>query len=116
MTRIVVARAGYFTLIIWITVLLTGFGSEGVVGLALAKHLRAYGETGALLWRAAQLWFPFLLLISVGAQSLFGLPFLVLGLWKCGFPETFTYLIGAYDAGLRPLTVAKISRFTRTSA
>ena len=32
-------------------------------------------------------------------------------MWKCGFPETFTYLIGAYEAGLFPLTASKLSRF-----
>ena len=33
--------------------LLNGFGSEAVIGLALAKHLRSHGETGVMLWCAS---------------------------------------------------------------
>ena len=43
-------------------------------------------------WRAAQLAFPLFLSIALYSRSLFGLPFLVAGLWKLGFPEALSHV------------------------
>eukprot|EP00039_Didymoeca_costata_P025460 m.13436 g.13436 ORF g.13436 m.13436 type:complete len:793 (+) comp4853_c0_seq1:200-2578(+) len=45
------------------------------------------------VWRLAQLAFPLCLSIAILSESVFGLPFLIIGLWKFGFPETVSNLI-----------------------
>ena len=47
-------------------------------------------------YKYVQLLFPFFVSIAFFSTSVFGLPFLVLGLWKCGFPENVCCIIQAY--------------------
>jgi hypothetical protein len=83
----------YYTLISWITVCITGFGSEAILGLHLLKSVSL--ENMKVLWHFAQFLFPLLALCSIQlAATQNGLCFIVLvgGLWKFGFPETASYL------------------------
>ena len=108
----------YVTLLVWITVLVVGFTSEAVVGLPLVKFLATRGivpgssssprpsnegtEDALLvtLWHGAQLYFSLFVLVAFMSESVFGLPLLVMGLWKFGFPETLTYMIEGRSRGL----------------
>ena len=85
----------YVTMLMWLTVILAGFGSEAVVGLILVQVFRKYGQT---LWTTAQFWFSLLVLVPFTTDSPFGLPFLVVGLWKFFFPETITCLSMAHGS------------------
>ena len=42
------------------------------------------------LFDVAQLLFPLFVAIGLTSRSVFGLPLVVVGLWKMGFPETVT--------------------------
>ena len=55
-----------------------------------------------------QLLFGLCLTVSFFSRSVFGLPFLVLGLWKGGFPETTGLLMFAYHE--RHLKAAESTR------
>ena len=50
------------------------------------------------LWTTAQFWFSLLVLVPFTTDSPFGLPFLVVGLWKFFFPETITCLSMAHGS------------------
>ena len=57
------------------------------------------GFVNKTTWTLAQLIFPLFLSIAVvgaRARSVFALPFLVVGLWKMGFPETCSGLVTAH--------------------
>ena len=75
---------------LWLTVCITGLGSEMVVGEWFVQKL-SEGD-GTVLWHASQLLFSLCISISLYSATPLGLPFTVVGLWKFGFPET----IGAY--------------------
>eukprot|EP00039_Didymoeca_costata_P006981 m.95117 g.95117 ORF g.95117 m.95117 type:complete len:645 (+) comp13478_c0_seq3:39-1973(+) len=96
------------------SLLLLGWGSEIVFSLWLLKQpeeqdIDMFDDTEFIMatggfdeasryriigiWRLAQLAFPLFLSISLMGESVFGLPFMVVGLWKCGFPETVTNMI-----------------------
>jgi hypothetical protein len=79
------------TLYLFISTALTGHASEllflySVTDITLLKPFYKY----------VQLLFPFLVSIAFFSQSVLGLPFLVLGLWKFGFPENTSLLIQAF--------------------
>lgn len=78
------------TLILWVTSVVTGLGIEVVVGNVLIKKMKE--QEFQDYWKVAQLLFSLALAISLLSHSVFGLPFLVFGLWKFGCPETTTYL------------------------
>lgn len=95
----------YLGSVTWLTVLLSGLGSEVMLGSVYIRKLVASssGEKDAkddlvradFAWKYAQFLFPICATISLGGalhQSFFALPFLVVGLWKFGFPETFMYV------------------------
>ena len=75
---------------LWLTVCITGFGSELVLGEWFVQKLSE--GNGTVLWHASQLLFSLCISISLYSATPLGLPFAVVGLWKFGFPET----IGAY--------------------
>lgn len=85
---------GMYTL--WISTILVGFGSELFVARVMIHKLEE--ATAHHWWVFAQVAFPFCLTIAVFSQSIWGLPFLVLGLWKMGFPETATFFVSARNA------------------
>ena len=51
--------------------------------------------------RYAQLVFSLFALVSLFSKSVFGLPFLVVGLYKCGYPETLGFFIRAENIAQR---------------
>ncbi|CAE8604355.1 unnamed protein product [Polarella glacialis] len=85
----------YCTMVMWVMVLFTGFGSEFVVGVPLSKHLSE--GSSEIFWTTTELLFPICLTVALFSQSVFGLPFLCVGLWKCGYPETRGYFLSAMD-------------------
>jgi len=92
------------SLFLWLTVCVTGLGSELVLGEWLVGKLSV--GSGTVLWHGAQLLFSLCLSISLFAATPLALPFTVVGLWKFGYPETITafrraWLDGASIAGLQ---------------
>ena len=109
----------YSSLVVWGIVLITGFGSELVVGMSFVGRIGSR-EDLETFWRFVQLMFSLFLTVAFFSQSVFGLPLLVLGLWcgscmrlhtqtcmcmnicacrKCGFPETIGALLRAFELG-----------------
>jgi len=92
----------YTTIVVWITVILAGFGSEVVLGEHLVKNMiHGHGnhEWMSVAWHAAQLSFSLFLTVALFAHGAIGLPFLVVGLWKMGFPETVSCFLAAFVKG-----------------
>ena len=87
----------YFVCIAWLAVLFAGLGSEMVLGETVIQFLKNK-EYGFIWWHFAQLIFSLLLIISISSHDGIGLLFLPLGLWKFGFPETCSYLIGFLES------------------
>jgi len=78
----------YAGFIVWVTVLIAGFGLEIFVWTYFLQ-VWCNGREG--LWRFSQFVFPFLLVTSLGLalhREFIALPIVVIGLWKMGFPET----------------------------
>ena len=72
--------------------------SELVLGEHIVKNMGS-GEDHewiSVAWHAAQLAFSLFLTVALFAHSAIGLPFLVLGLWKVGFPETVCCFLGSF--------------------
>ena len=114
----------YLGTVTWLTVLLSGLGSEVMLGSVYIKKLIASssGETMAstqleaadFAWKYAQFLFPICATISLGGamhQSFFALPFLVVGLWKFGFPETFMYVFMFMNTRKRDVSLHTYSDF-----
>ena len=78
------------TLYLFISTALTGHALE-VLFLYSVKDVKRVKP----LYKFAQLLFPFFVSIAFFSHSVLALPLLVLGLWKCGFPENFSYIIKA---------------------
>lgn len=77
----------------WITVLLTGFGSEALLGVFMQIYVPL--EVLEFGWTFSQFLFPLFVLISVQAAAAgeaYCYIFLVFGMWKFGFPETLVFL------------------------
>ena len=77
---------------LWVTGVLTGLGSEVFVCLL---YLRTWTADREMWWRYVQLIFPLLVTtgLAMAAQRDFlSLLFVVVGLWKFGFPEVIMYL------------------------
>ena len=79
------------TYIVWVSVLILGLGSEYVVGTVITAYLSM--ENLAIFWKAAAFTFPLFVTIALVSHAFWGLLFLVLGLWKCGSPETLVFLL-----------------------
>ena len=77
----------------WITVLITGWGLEAVVGQHLLQVLSK--DRAHDMWRLAQFLFPLLATVALNTAArrdwICLLP-LLLANWKFGFPETASYL------------------------
>jgi len=103
----------YTTLVLWAIVCFTGLGLELVLGEPMVKALMAKGDgsNAMQLWKAAQLFFSLAISVALFSQSPFGLPWAVVGFWKCGFPET----MGCFRRGLR-LGTASDPKFTSAVA
>mmetsp|Transcript_41042 Transcript_41042/g.108459 ORF Transcript_41042/g.108459 Transcript_41042/m.108459 type:complete len:675 (+) Transcript_41042:116-2140(+) len=88
----------YATLMLWITCVVTGLGMELVIGEHVVDELEV-SKTLMQAWKASQLFFSLCISIALFSQSPFGYPFLVLGFWKMGFPETMGYFRRAFCIG-----------------
>lgn len=96
----------YITIVIWLTVLLTGIGLEILVWIRYLQpwtsdsNIRANAER-EFWWRASQFVFPLVTMTAIGlatTHNFLALPILVVGLWKFGFPETINHLyLGMYE-------------------
>jgi len=95
----------YVSIVLWLVCVSTGLLSEVVLGQWLVEHVSE--STGDMLWRGAQLLFALFVSVGLFSASAFGLPFAVLGLWKCGFPETIACFQEAFlEASERRINLA----------
>lgn len=78
---------------VWVAVLILGLGSEYVVGTIITAQFST--ENILIFWRAVQFTFPLFVTIALVSHSYWGLILLVLGLWKCGSPETIVFFLMA---------------------
>ena len=79
--------AVYVTIVSWATVAAFGLGSEITMGHSLMIWIATH-KNGTVLWHLAQLSFSLMLIVAFTASDGYGMPFLAVGLWKFGFPET----------------------------
>lgn len=89
----------YVTLIAWLAVVSAGLGSEFLLGAILVKKLQALNKRskyGLAVWHMIQCLFALNLVVALLSSSALGFPFLAIGLWKCGFPETIQYFMQGY--------------------
>lgn len=87
------------TIVMWAAVVSAGLGAELILGPWLVQMLSSSDEsskTGEMVWHLAQCFFALNLSVAFFSRSALGLPFLVIGLWKAGFPETYVSLKQAY--------------------
>ena len=68
----------YATVVVWLTVIIAGFGSELVLGEQIVRRSAVNHEWTSVMWHAAQLAFSLCLTVALFAHSAIGLPFLVL--------------------------------------
>mmetsp|Transcript_31074 Transcript_31074/g.71833 ORF Transcript_31074/g.71833 Transcript_31074/m.71833 type:complete len:595 (+) Transcript_31074:268-2052(+) len=94
----------YATIVLWITTVVTGLGAEAIVGTAMSEFAAEGDSKSKIGWNFAQLVFSLFALVSLFSRSVFGLPFLVVGLYKCGYPETLGFLLHAENIGRVNLT------------
>ena len=68
------------TIVLWVTVVVTGIGMELVVGEPLVAYM---GDNAATMqvWKASQLFFSLSISVALFSQSPFGFPFAVIGFW-----------------------------------
>lgn len=93
---------------------MTGLGLEVLVWIRFMqpwckdKHCEGNAER-EFWWRAAQFFFPILVVTAVGlatAHNFLALPFLIVGLWKFGYPETINHLyLALFDDQGNRLTI-----------
>jgi len=84
--------AVYFTVVAWAIVAAVGLGSGITRGHTLMMWI-ANHESGTVIWHLAQLSFSLMLSVAFTATGGYGMPFLAVGLWKFGFPETVNCLV-----------------------
>jgi hypothetical protein len=106
-------------IVIWISVLVMGWGTETVFALSVQSQQRTNIKAMTLniqpkrtythelktlkekyAWMIVQLFFPLCLSIALYSNSVFGLPFLVVGLWKFGTPETVNYFSTSFQSSV----------------
>jgi hypothetical protein len=88
-----------FTL--WGSVMLLAWGTEVMTAMALSKKSIRDDQLDSLFlskehWMLAGMCFSLFLSIAVYSRSVFGLPFLVAGLWKLGCPDAAASLVAAH--------------------
>ena len=109
-----------YSLIVWVVVVFTGFGSEIIIGnymfstaLELASleynfpDAQRKHRTLRHFLNAAEFAFPFLVLTAIGLagqRNYLALVFLVLGLWSLGTPQCYHWMLRSLFA--RPFTRA----------
>lgn len=97
----------YYTIVVWFTTVITGLGAELMMGSSILVLVTP--GSGKVAWRYSQLVFSMFACVSIFAQSSFGIPFLVIGLWKGGFPETLGHFVFSHMIG-KP-TIASVGHF-----
>ena len=100
----------YLGFIVWMTCVLAGLGLELQVWLFfLPEH--GWSMSDEARWRMAQFVFPIMGTISLGlavSHNFLAMIFIVLCIWKCGFPETLMYWFSAlFDRELS--TVSRVA-------
>jgi len=90
--------ARYGTVFLWVTCCICGLGGELVFGQFVVRNIS--DESGKALYHLAQLFFSLALAVALFSHSPFSLPFVVLGLWKVGFPETTGCFLRARRLGI----------------
>lgn len=101
----------YMSMIVWVTVLVAGLGSELSVWLMFLQS--GWNKQLESRWKMAQFVFPLFAVISLGLavhQNYMALLFLVLGLHKFGFPETLLYMYSALYVDTHT-TLARVGDF-----
>eukprot|EP00602_Paraphysomonas_sp_CaronLab_P008720 CAMPEP_0185036278 /NCGR_PEP_ID=MMETSP1103-20130426/29016_1 /TAXON_ID=36769 /ORGANISM="Paraphysomonas bandaiensis, Strain Caron Lab Isolate" /LENGTH=290 /DNA_ID=CAMNT_0027573763 /DNA_START=229 /DNA_END=1101 /DNA_ORIENTATION=- len=78
----------FATYVLSFTTIFAGLALEGLIGVTWLSLSEEFASLG---WKITQALFSLCLAIGLYSQSVFGLPFLVFGLWKGGFPETLCY-------------------------
>lgn len=79
----------YIALVYWVVTVLSGIGTEVIVGTFILGNLSK--QSGEQLWLYAQFLFSLCAVVAfqgAASHAVYSLPFLVGGLWKFGFPET----------------------------
>merc|ERR1712166_783107 len=79
----------YIALVYWVVTVLSGIGTEVIVGTFILGNLSK--QSGEQLWLYAQFLFSLCAVVAfqgAASHAVYCLPFLVGGLWKFGFPET----------------------------
>lgn len=94
----------YLTIVLWIVTVVTGLGMEFVIGEPLIAKLNFNPVVGfnPMVMQAskcANLVFALSVAIALFSKSPFGYPFMVVGLWKFGFPETIGNFRRAFRMG-----------------
>jgi len=87
----------YFTVTAWSVVAAVGLGSEVTLGHTLMQWIATH-ESGTVIWHLAQMSFSLMLAVAFTASGGYGMPFLAVGLWKFGFPETVNCLVMFHTA------------------
>jgi len=89
----------YVTIVIWLTMIMTGLGTEVLFWLMFIKG--GWDEDRENQWKLAQFFFPLLGVAFIGlanTHNYFAVPLAVITTWKFGFPETMTKLhVGMHD-------------------
>ena len=88
-----------FTL--WGSVMLMAWGNEVLAAITLAERDDSDGQQKSMWlsqghWKFAGMSFSLMLSIAVFSRSVFGLPFLVAGLWKFCCPDAASSLVAAH--------------------
>ena len=93
------------TFVMWATMVRTGIGSEFFFSRMFLRG--NWNQDKENLWRLVQFLFPLLGATTVGlanTHNYLAFPFLVITMWKFGFPETILYLHTAiYEKNRNPL-------------
>ena len=83
----------YVAIIMWITMVMTGLGTEVLVWLMFIRGW--WNKERENHWWLAQFYFPLLGATSIGlslARNYLAMPLIVITVWKFGFPETILRL------------------------
>jgi len=81
----------FITLSTWLIAMFTGLSLELFLGTHIVQYFETH-ETMHWFWVYANCLFPIMVLCGFLSQSFFGLPLMVLGMFKFGFPEINAYL------------------------
>jgi hypothetical protein len=91
----------FVTIVLTITCVSTGNALEHFAGALIMKSMSNGGAE--LAYRLTQMMFPLFVGVGVVSGSALALPFVVLGLYKCGFPETLMHISAAKSPDSPPM-------------